>query len=63
MTLIYFFGFIAMIAIYGTITNRLNARAKCNHIWEDKGDGGIKCTKCNKSIRLQSTYENEHAAA
>lgn len=62
MILIYFLGFFTMVCVYAMVTNRLNQKAKCDHNWEDKADGVIKCSKCNKSIKLQNHYD-EHIAA
>jgi hypothetical protein len=56
-TLFYFFGFIAIVAVYGIITNRLNQRAKCDHIWDDRGDEGIICAKCDKCLKI--SYEED----
>jgi hypothetical protein len=61
MILIYFAGFFLMVSIYAIITNRLNEKAKCDHSWDDRGDDGIKCAKCNKS--LKKIYRDEHMAA
>ncbi|HTI58221.1 hypothetical protein [Mucilaginibacter sp.] len=33
------------------VTARINLRANCDHYWEDKGGGDIKCAKCNKKFR------------
>ncbi|HJP62735.1 MAG TPA: hypothetical protein VJ844_04800 [Mucilaginibacter sp.] len=33
------------------VTARINLRANCDHYWEDKGSGDIKCAKCNKKFR------------
>ena len=63
MIVIYFLGFFSMVCVYAVITSRLNEKAKCNHDWKDKADGIIECSKCNKSVRLQNTYDNEHLAA
>jgi len=62
MILIYFFGFFTTVSIFAIITNRLNQKEKCNHNWEDKGDGVLKCSKCNKNIKQHGNYDNEHLA-
>ncbi len=59
----YFLGFFTMVCVYAMVTNRLNQKAKCDHNWEDKADGVIKCSKCHKSIQLQNTYNDEHITA
>jgi len=33
------------------ITARINLRANCDHYWEDRGDGDIKCSKCDKKFK------------
>jgi len=63
MILIYFFGFFIMVSVYAIITSKLNQKEKCNHNWEDMGEGMLKCSKCNKNIKLQNTHDNEHMAA
>ena len=63
MILIYFLGFFVAVSVYAIITSKLNQKEKCDHEWEDKGEGVIKCSKCNKNIKLQNTYDNEHIAA
>ena len=42
---------IAIVLLIGYITARINLRANCDHYWEDKGEGDIKCSKCNKKFR------------
>ncbi|MGZ3776150.1 MAG: hypothetical protein ACXVIY_10085 [Mucilaginibacter sp.] len=32
------------------VTARINLRANCDHYWEDKGNGDIKCAKCDKKF-------------
>jgi len=42
---------IAIVVLIGYITARINLRANCDHYWEDKGEGDIKCSKCNKKFK------------
>jgi hypothetical protein len=63
MTLIYLFGFFIMVGIYAIITSKLNQKVKCDHDWEEKADGVIRCRKCSKSFQSHNTYDNENMAA
>ncbi|HWD87834.1 MAG TPA: hypothetical protein VG367_06875 [Mucilaginibacter sp.] len=33
------------------ISARNSLQAHCDHYWEDRGDGEIKCSKCDKKFK------------
>lgn len=63
MTLIYLLGFLSVVSAFAIVTNRFNKKPKCEHEWQDKPDGVLECSKCNRNIQLQNYYPEEEIAA
>ena len=50
-TVVTLLTILIIVLIIGYIFSKINLRANCDHLWEDKGNGDIKCTKCNKKFK------------
>ncbi len=47
--MLYFFLFVLLVAVIAVVTDRLNAKKPCDHIWEQH-EHSVKCSKCGKKI-------------
>jgi hypothetical protein len=42
---------IFLVLLIGYVTTKINLRANCDHYWEERGNGDIRCAKCNKKVK------------
>lgn len=55
--------FLFIVLTYAAITSRLNKKSKCAHDWNDQENGDLKCTKCDRVIRLEHLHEKDEFAS